>query len=327
MQKIVFAGMIALALSACSAGGKNSDAANRAEASAAVAPPAVKVTFDADSAYSYVEKQVKFGPRVNNTEAHRKTSQWLASELRRHGAEVSLQEMQLTDFEDTALDAVNIIGSYNPSATERLLLVAHWDSRPWADNDPDEANHEKPVDGANDGASGVGVLLELARQMGLKNPGRGVDILFVDAEDRGNHEDDDSWALGAQYFVDNPFKKGYVPSEVILLDMVGGRGARFHREYFSSQYASELLQRVWALGQASGFSAFFVDEPGGGVNDDHVRFLAAGIPAIDIIEFNPNTESHFNETWHTVRDNMDNIDRATLKAVGQTVANYIYRDE
>lgn len=321
MQKIVYAGAAALLMCACSAGSKNSgsDSAEIAETASQA------VTFSPDSAYSYVERQVEFGPRINNTDAHKRTAEWLESELKRHGAQVALQQMKLTDFDGKTLDAVNIIGQYNPDAGERLLLVAHWDTRPWADADPDPANHDKPVTGANDGASGVGVILELARLMGQNNPGRGVDILFVDAEDRGSHEDEDSWALGAQYFVQHPFKENYRPDEVILLDMVGGPRARFHFELFSAQNAPELLQKIWTIAEEAGYGNYFVRQPGGAINDDHIHFLADGIPAIDIIEFDPDSETHFNAAWHTTRDDMTNIDRNTLGAVGQTVANYIFR--
>ena len=307
----------ALLLVGCSSKSRN---AETSEAAPQTLTPTV--TFDADSAYAYVEKQVSFGPRVNNTEPHRRTAAWLEAELRRHGAQVTTQPMKLQAVDGVTLDAVNIIGSYNPQATDRLLLVAHCDTRPWADEDPDEANHKRALDGANDGGSGVGVLLEIARQMGKKAPSRGVDILLVDAEDRGASNDDDSWALGAQYFVNNPFKPGYSPSEVILLDMVGGRGAKFRYEQFSASEAPDLMQRIWTLAEQSGYGDVFLQEPGGAINDDHIHFLGAGIPAIDIIEFDP--QAGFNPTWHTMADRMDAIDKASLKAAGQVVTNYIY---
>lgn len=319
MQKIILATLATAILTACgTAGGKT---AGTQAAEAAELPAAV---FDADSAYTYVERQVMFGPRVIGSEAHRKTAAWLEAELRRHGAEVTLQRTRLKGFDGADLDITNIIGQYNPQATDRLLLLAHWDCRPWADADSDESKHNTPVDGANDGASGVGVLLEIARQINADNPGTGIDILFVDAEDRGSHDYEDSWALGAQYFVSHPFREGYAPARAILLDMVGGRGARFYLEGFSMQGAPDLLQTLWATADAAGYGDRFPRQPGGAVTDDHVRLLQAGVPAVDIIEFDPNSENGFNATWHTSRDNMDNIDRETLKAVGQTVLNYIY---
>lgn len=308
-------------LMACSATKKNVEESASSEQSTTTP----KVVFDSDSAFHYLKTQVGFGPRINNTESHRKTCEWLQSELQRHGAKVVLQPMTLQSFDGVMLNAVNIIGQYNPEASERLLLLAHYDTRPWADSDADAKNHKTPVPGANDGASGVAVLLETARLLGAKNPGKGIDILFVDAEDRGSHEIEDSWALGAKYFATHPFVEGYSPKEAILLDMVGGRGARFRMEYFSMQGAPQLLQTIWAIAAESGYGDFFIQEPGGAVTDDHVPLLEQGIPAIDIIEFDPESENGFNKTWHTIKDDVENIDPATLKAVGQTLINYIYR--
>lgn len=320
MQKTVLAFAAVATMTAC--GGSTRNATDTDTITSSGVEPAV--VFNADSAMSYLRTQVEFGPRVNNTEPHRNTARWLEQQLRRHGAVVSLQPMQLTDAQGTKIDAVNIIGQYNPDASSRLLLLAHWDSRPWADADPDESKHNTPVAGANDGASGVAVLLETARLLGQKNPGIGVDILFVDAEDRGNHDDEDSWALGAQYFVNHPFKEGYLPDRAILLDMVGGRGAHFYYEAFSAQAAPELLAQIWSIAGDSGYGDIFIPRGGGGVTDDHVRLIDAGIPAIDIIEFDPTSPNGFNAVWHTTSDTPDNIDPATLKAVGQTLVNYIY---
>lgn len=280
--------------------------------------------FSADSAMQYMQCQMDFGPRVPNTEAHRKCAAYLQSALRRAGAEVSVQQAVLTAFDSTPLQAYNIMGSYNPQAADRILLLAHWDTRPWADEDPDPDNHTKPVPGANDGASGVGVLLEVARQLGMLNPGKGVDILFVDAEDWGSHDDDTSWALGAEYFVNNPIKPGYAPKEVVLLDMVGGKNARFHREYMSQRGAPQLVDKVWNAAQMAGVADRFPNVLGGAITDDHVKFLEAGYKAIDIIEYNPESETGFNPTWHTLSDTMDAIDPATLRAVGQTILTYLY---
>lgn len=190
-------------LMACGAGRQQNDSAAVIEETSEMQPAA----FDADSAYAYVARQMDFGARVPGSEAHSRTAQWLASELERHGAMVYQQRAELKAFDGTILQAVNIAGSYNTQATDRVLLLAHWDSRPWADRDSVVANRSKPVPGANDGASGVGVLLEIARQLGIKAPLVGVDILFVDAEDWGTDNQDDSWALGARYFAENWYLK------------------------------------------------------------------------------------------------------------------------
>lgn len=315
MQKITAILSIFIVLTACSMGKKENNSENTASESVP------KVSFSADSAYHYVKKQVDFGPRVPNTEAHTRTAQWLVSELSRHGAKVTEQKADLKAFDGTVLHAVNIIGQYNPNSPDRILLLAHYDTRPWADEDPDPAKHKMPIPGANDGASGVGVLLEIARQLNANNPNVGVDILFVDAEDWGSHDDDDSWALGTKYFAENPFIPGYSPSHAILLDMVGGRGSCFYREHFSQQAAPQIIDKVWAHAADAGFSDRFINSLGGAVTDDHVPLINAGIPAIDIIGFEPN--EGFPSTWHTMADDMNDIDPETLRVVGQTLLNYL----
>ncbi|MDE6273266.1 MAG: M28 family peptidase [Muribaculaceae bacterium] len=279
--------------------------------------------FNGDSAYRYVAKQVEFGPRVPNTPAHKLAGDWLASELRRHGAqEVIEQPLTLRAFDGTQLQARNILARYNPDASERILLLAHWDCRPWADEDKDEAKRSLPVDGANDGASGVGVLLEVARQLGLKSPSKGIDILFVDAEDWGSEGDEDSWALGAQAFAANPPVKGYSAKEAILLDMVGGENATFRREYFSEKAASDLNASLWNIASRLGYSSTFPNQPGSAITDDHVRLIETGIPTIDIIEYNP-ANGGFNPRWHTSADTMEGISSITLQAVGDVVMTYL----
>lgn len=281
--------------------------------------------FNADSAYRYLAQQVSFGPRVPNTEPHRIAGDWLVAELKRHGAKVTEQKMQLKAFDGTILDSRNIFAQINPDAKDRLLLLAHWDCRPWADKDPDPDKRNLPVDGANDGASGVAVLLEIARQLSLNPTKKGIDILFVDAEDWGTDGDDSSWALGTQYFVANPPIKGYSPEAAILLDMVGGENATFCREYFSERANPRLAEELWATAHKLGYKEMFLNRMGSAVMDDHVELIKAGIPAIDIIEFHPQEESGFNSRWHTASDNLDGISKVTLEAVGKTLSNYLYR--
>lgn len=314
---MMLAGLVALAMGAsCSSSASRSAAATQEQQAVAVEAPA----FDGDSAYAYVARQVEAGPRVPNTEAHRKTADWLAAELRRHGAKVVEQPMTLTAFDGTRLQARNIFGQYNPEATRRILLLAHYDCRPWADEDPDRAKRTLPVDGANDGASGVGVLLELARQLQALPPAVGVDILFADAEDWGTEGDEDSWAMGTRYFAQHPPVEGYAPDEAILLDMVGAPDAVFPREWYSAQYAPSQLASLWATAKELGLEQRFVDRPGGAITDDHVELIRVGIPAVDIIDIR---ESGFNDRWHTTTDTMDGISPRTLRDVGQVVTAYI----
>lgn len=286
--------------------------------------------FDADSAWVFVENQVKFGPRVPNSEAHVACGNYLASELKRFGAQVYEQEATLTAYNGTQLKAKNIIGSYNPENSKRVLLFAHWDSRPYADHDKDPANHKKPIDGADDGASGVGVLLEMARQFSIKSPAIGIDIIFFDAEDYGTPEfvkeyKENTWCLGAQFWAKNPHVKGYKADFGILLDMVGAKNASFFKEATSMRYAPQVVEEVWSTARDLGYGKFFINAEGGAITDDHQYvILGRNIPCIDIIYTDPDSDNGFGPHWHTQNDTMDNIDRETLKAVGQTVLQVVY---
>lgn len=286
--------------------------------------------FDADSAWVFVENQVKFGPRVPNSEAHVACGNYLTSELKRFGAQVYEQEATLTAYNGTQLKAKNIIGSYNPENSKRVLLFAHWDSRPYADHDKDPANHKKPIDGADDGASGVGVLLEMARQFSIKSPEIGIDIIFFDAEDYGTPEfvkeyKENTWCLGAQFWAKNPHVKGYKADFGILLDMVGAKNASFFKEATSMRYAPQVVEEVWSTARDLGYGKFFINAEGGAITDDHQYvILGRNIPCIDIIYTDPESDNGFGPHWHTQNDTMDNIDRETLKAVGQTVLQVVY---
>ncbi len=299
--------------------------------SSAPAAPAVQVPdFNADSAFAYVERQVAFGPRVPNTEAHRRTAAYLADELRRHGAQVISQNFQVRAYDGTTLNACNIIASYAPENKDRVLLFAHWDTRPYADNDPDSKNHHTPIDGANDGASGVAVLLETARQIHACSPRVGIDIIFFDVEDYGQPyfarqpEEGDTWALGSQYWARRPHNPAYRARYGILLDMVGGKDSRFMREGVSMQQAPGVVDKVWKAAQALGYGDYFVDEQGGYINDDHV-YVGRRVPSIDIIAYDE-ADGGFVPQWHTLDDTVENIDKGTLKAVGQTLLWVIYNE-
>ena len=298
------------------------------------ATPIVVPTFNADSAYHYTAEQVAFGPRVPNSEAHRACGDWLESELERFGAQVKAQHITLRAYDGTLLAARNIIGAYNPEQKKRVLLCAHWDSRPWADADPDPNNHRTPILGANDGASGVGVLLEVARQLQAQPTEVGIDLIFFDAEDYGTHADDDdesaegstTWCLGSQYWARVPHTTNYMARFGILLDMVGGKDARFHREGVSDYFAKHIVDKVWAAAHANGNGQWFPYADGGLITDDHLPInQIARIPCIDIIGHYP--ETGFSPTWHTMDDTMDNIDPTVLRAVGQTVLQVIYNEK
>ena len=298
-------------------------------------PEVVKVNvpvFNSDSAYKYVKAQVDFGPRVPNTKEHKLCAAYLSGSLKQYGAVVYEQKMKLMAFDGKSLDAVNIIGAYNPDAKKRIALYSHWDCRPFSDQDADKSNFNKPVDGANDGASGVGVLLEVARQLGQRLPGVGVDIIFFDAEDYGSTENgaelEDTWCLGSQYWSKTPHIPGYTANYGILLDMVGAPGAKFYKEQYSVYYAGNIVEKVWKTASSLGFSQYFMDGNGGGITDDHLYVnKLAGIPSIDIIHYDPQSEHGFGSYWHTTNDTMENIDKNTLYAVGTTLMNVIYNEE
>ena len=283
------------------------------------------MTFSADSAYSYVKQQCDMGPRVPGTPAHERCAQWLTASLRQWCDTVVVQQAPVTTFDGKQLNCKNIVGTFNPQASDRLLVLAHWDCRPWADNDPDPSLRQQPVLGANDAASGTAVILELARLMAQQRPEVGVDLLLVDVEDWGENENEDSWALGTQHWANNPHVAGYRANCGILLDMVGTRGARFTQEYFSKQYAQGVIDMVWKTASQSGFGSYFINQDGGAITDDHVMVnRLAGIPTIDIIDMRLDSDTGFFDGWHTTHDTLDQIDPATLRAVGQTLVNLIY---
>lgn len=328
--KLMIAGLVAsMLLGACGSGNAGGQDSKAAADTLAAAP------FSADSAYAYVARLVAFGPRVPGSDSHRACGEWIAAELRRHGADtVTVQKGSATRHDGVTIPVTNIMGRFNPDASKRVLLAAHWDTRPWADAEPDPAHHSTPIPGANDGGSGVGVLLELARQFGLKRPDIGVDILMVDAEDSGvsgNESDDESgssWCLGTQYWTSRmPYTADTAPLYAVVLDMVGGTGARFLREAISQQAVPSVVDRVWSLAARLGHGDVFVNRTGSPVVDDHLFLLRGGIPAIDIIENeNPATGS-FPPTWHTLNDDMTSIDARTLRAVGETMSTLIYSEQ
>lgn len=320
--------LLSMACVLCSCGSADKGASRTEVVESQVSVP----QFSADSAYHYVARQVAMGYRVPGTEAHRATAQWLSSELSRHGAQVIEQRSVVTAYDGTQLPICNIIAQFAPDKPVRIALAAHWDSRPYADKDPDASYHSEPIDGANDGASGVGVLLEIARCIGEQMPAVGVDILLFDAEDYGAPDwvagdTSRSWALGSQYWSTHPHKPGYRARYGILLDMVGASGIGFYKEYFSQYYASHIVDKVWECAARQGYAHIFVDANGGAITDDHLYMNAAGIPTIDIIQHDPHSATGFFAQWHTREDNMQHIDASMLGIVGEVVMNVIYEEK
>ncbi len=328
---------IAVALTACKDKPKQENTTQTVEQPLVAAP-----AFDADSAYQYIDRQLAFGPRVPNTPAHVKTGDFLVAKFKQFGCTVTEQTFVATAWNGKKYNARNIIASYNPDATKRVFVSSHWDSRPFADSDTVKANQTKPVPSANDGASGVGVMLELARtiQLAKTKPTIGIDFICFDVEDLGDGEkaqkdyeqgntqvDYVGFALGSRYWAKNLHKPGYSAFYGILLDMVGGRGATFPKEAYSMQFAPTVVSSVWQTASRLGYSQYFVDTPGSGIVDDHIApNLIAKIPTIDIIQMNTQTGMFFSD-HHTTTDDMRNIDRGTLKAVGQTLVQVLYNEQ
>lgn len=291
-----------------------------------------KAEFDPASAYDFVKTQVEFGPRVPGTPAHAACAEWFVKTLRQWTPDVVVQEFKAKAFDGRPLEGKNIVASFSAGAADRVLLCAHWDSRPFADHDPDPANHFRPVMGANDGASGAGVLLEVARVLSLRKPAVGVDILLLDLEDFGEHANwrgnaTDSWGLGSQHWSRNPHAPGYKARFGILLDMVGGAGAVFPREGTSMYFAPAVVKKVWAAARGLGLSDSFIDRESDPLIDDHLYINQyARVPTVDIIDFDAR-RGGFPASWHTVGDTLDKIDRKTLAAVGRTVLAVLYGEK
>ncbi len=290
-------------------------------------PPAP--SFNEDSAYAFVKAQVDFGPRVPGTNAHAKCAEYLFSKLKSYGWEVQMQNGSITTYDGKKFNLKNIIAAYKPENNNRILLMSHWDSRPFADQDT--VDKDKPFDSADDGPSGVGVILEIARQLSIAKPDVGIDILFDDLEDYGKEnsrgDDGDTWALGTQYWTKNPPKPGYTAQYGILLDMVGAKDAIFPREGLSTQYASYVVKKIWNKAAHLGYSRYFVFEDIHGITDDHEYIInGANIPCIDIVNWDMQKGS-FGSYHHTHNDNMKIIDKNTLKAVGQTVLEVVWEEQ
>jgi hypothetical protein len=291
--------------------------------------------FNPDSAYQFIKAQVDFGTRVPNTEPHRRCKDYLFEQLKKYGFAPIIQNFEATAYNGKKLTSFNIIGTFNPQAAKRILLAAHWDTRPYNDKEAKDSTQFKPIDGANDGGSGVGVLLEIARTIATAKdkPQIGVDIIFFDSEDYGQPENSkdwkpDFWCLGSQYWAKNKHKENYSAYYGILLDMVGAKGAKFHKEGTSLQYAREITNHIWRIANELNYGLYFKMAESPSITDDHTYVnTVAKIPMTDIVEYDPTGgDSFFGKYHHTSADNMTLIDTNTLKAVGQTVLQVLYNE-
>ncbi|HEV8380445.1 MAG TPA: M28 family peptidase [Gemmatimonadales bacterium] len=266
------------------------------------------VEFKGTTAFSYVEKQLSFGPRIPNTPGHDKMGDWLLAELRARADTVIVQEFQQRTSKGQTLTLRNYFAQFRPQAPDRILFLAHWDTRPHADKSANLGDQRLPVPGANDGASGVAVLLGVADALKAKPPTVGVDLLFVDGEDYGDFSDSTETLLGARYFAKHQ-PPGYTTLFAVLFDMVGDKDLQFQQEGYSMVNAPEVVQRVWQMAQRLGYSRVFQPRTGQTLIDDHVPLQQAGIRAIDVIDF----EFPYH---HTTEDTLDKVSAESLQIVG-----------
>ena len=322
-----FAGIIFMILVSCT--NNKPASSDNAQAKPAIQAPQLNV----DSTWAFMEKQMSFGPRVPNSDAHTQCAEYFVRKMKEYGLDVIIQKADLKAFDGTILHSKNIIAQFKPEMKNRIFICSHWDSRPFADHDPETADQKKPVPAANDGASGTAIMMEMARLIKQVKPNIGIDFIFLDAEDYGEPQNmrgtagEDNWALGSQYWAKHPHKADYYAKFGILLDMVGAKGATFPMEQESMNLASDIVKKVWDKGIQLGYSDYFINQPGGGVTDDHIyinKYL--NIPTIDIIHMDVNTGRFFPQ-WHTTHDDMSQIDKNTLKAVGQTLLEVLYSEQ
>ena len=314
-----------------SCGGKNQNAGQEKQ-NRVIRVPA----FNNDSAYYFVGKQVSFGPRIPNSPAHHEAGNYFIAKFREYKATVTVQEFEAITFDGQRLFLRNIIASYSPEKQKRILLAAHWDTRPFSDKDPQQPLAK--FDGANDGASGAGVLLEMARVLSSQvQPAVGVDIILFDGEDWGERENTPRaslpsglsswWCLGSQYWAKHLHKRGYMAHYAILLDMVGAKGAHFFQEGHSLDYAPKIVEKIWSAASRLGYSSMFVRQKEAPITDDHLYLNeVARIPTIDIVHFDP-VKGYFGDFHHTQKDNLSLIGKETLGAVGTVLLNVVYNEE
>ena len=312
----VFCSLICI-LNSCTSNNKNN---NSEEVEVKIVSKPI-TGFSQDSAFGFIQKQLSFGYRVSGTKEHEKCANWLYQKLKSYSDTAIFQRGGAVTYDKKRIPVYNIIGSFNPKATKRILFASHWDSRPWGDQDDEEK--DKPIDAANDGASGVAVLLEIARNLSISKPEIGIDIIFFDAEDYGKSEFENSFCLGSQYWGKNLHAPNYTANFGVLLDMVGGKDAQFMWEENSNTWGNFALVHIWAVAQELGHANYFVGNTIGQIIDDHKYvYEATKIPMIDIIQYNPQTG--FAPYWHTHDDNIGSIDKNTLFAVGNTLHNVIF---
>jgi len=320
-------------ISECHNSGDKGNIAKSDTAKTSTSTPISVPAFNADSSYYYTQKQVDFGPRIPGSKAHKECLDFIVAQLEKAGLNPTIQSSRAKTFDGKRFEFDNVIASSEPNNKARIMICTHWDTRPWADLDT--VDPTKPFDGADDGASGVAMLLELAHH--LKGAGIGVDLVFFDLEDYGqqngvNDEDtkypaqDNTWCLGSQYWATNLPNNYIMPRFGILLDMVGGKNAVFPMEGTSLQYAPQIVNKVWDIAAQIGYGNYFTHDKTGPTIDDHMYVnKLAEIPTIDIVDYKIKTRD-YPYFHHKHSDNMSVLDKSTMNVVGTTLLNVIYRE-
>ena len=275
--------------------------------------------FDGERALALIHEQVDFGPRVPGTEGHARQLDWMLDTLDALAPAIVADTFGHRTEAGDSLTLVNMLARFRPESSRRILLLTHWDTRPRSDQASDPALAAQPVPGANDGASGTAVLLELARLMAASPPPMGVDLLFADGEDYGPENAD--MFLGARRFAERLDSAGQRPVYGLLLDMVGDTDPSFPVEAYSAEHASLVVRKVWRAAERLGYSDRFPRAVGRRIYDDHVPLLEAGVPTANLIDFQYGPANGY---WHTPDDTPDKVSAATLGMVGAVVTELIY---
>lgn len=274
--------------------------------------------FDGSRAFGYLERQVSFGPRIPGTTAHEQAGDWILAQLRARADTVIVQQITHPAAGGQVLHLRNFLARFRPAQADRILYLAHWDTRPHADQSADSAARLQPVPGADDGASGVAVLLAVADALKAAPPAVGVDLLFVDGEDYGSFTDSSDVLIGSRYFAAH-LPAGYPPLFAVLFDMVGDKDLQVYVEGNSQAQAPEVVDRVWRAAADLGYDTIFVPQVRHTLIDDHVSLQRAGIHAIDVVDFDY-------PYWHTTQDTLDKVSAASLQIVGD-VALAVIREQ
>jgi glutaminyl-peptide cyclotransferase len=286
---------------------------------ACAAGPRATTPFDGAAALRYVEQQVAFGPRVPGTEPHRRAGDWILQHLRGTADSVEVQSWTHVTASGDSLPLRNFIGRFRPAATDRVLLLAHWDTRPRADNEANLGAQRQPIPGANDGGSGVAVLLGVADVLANTPPTLGVDLLFVDGEDWGTDFSGPDALIGSRYYATH-LPRDRHPLYAVLFDMVGDADLRVYEEPYSVQGAPEVVTRVWAVARDLGYGNVFQPSIGPALTDDHIPLLEAGIRAIDVIDFDYGPSNSY---WHSLQDTPDKLSAKSLKVMGDVAVKLV----